>query len=267
MSEKWTEVARYRGGAIKGTKGKILRTLAFGTLTATDRYQMAVNYGTALAEELYSHYRRKGWKKHSDIMDLVKKNFKDPPKKVAERAADKAAEWLFREKLDTASEAYTRLVKKIPALQLVTPFVKTPVNVMKNPWRRIPILGLMGKNYVDLKTGGRAASEAIARQMAGAIAVAAGYGLIKNGLIEFTGGAPTSQDEKSLFYAARKLPWAFRIKGTNRWISLQGLEPLAAFFKIIIANKNEIDKYVSQSETDPYKGSLFWNALGKTTAG
>ena len=101
-------------------------------------------------------------------------------------------------------------------------------------------LGLMGKNFKDIKAGGRPARAAISRQISGSIITVHGIiALYQMGWL--TGPAPDNGPERDRFYREGKLPWAILLFG--RYYSLAAREPFTSHLKIILTTLKAGDAY------------------------
>ncbi len=211
--------------AIPGKAGKFVRT-PFRMLNASDQYFYTINYNVALGQEVYSELYKQG-KRGQKLWNEWAVKMNAPSDAQITTSKEKAEEWLYREKLDPTNQGAQKILKDAPALQFILPFYKTQVNIAKWAYRRTPIIGLPGRNMADIRSGGRQAREAIARQVAGTAIYGTVAALWQSGAI--TGPAPEDEDKRAEFYRHGKIPYGIKIG--NRYYSYGRWEPLTTITK------------------------------------
>ena len=217
------------GPAIPGKFGYHVRW-SFRILNAFDRFQFSLNRWAIAAQELYADGKSKG-KSGKALDQHVQEGLLnwEQDKTFRKMVENEANTWLYREKLGRSNSDFAKWLNRLPVAQLVIPFFRTPVNVTKWAWRRTPGLGLMGKNFKDIKAGGRPARGAFARQISGSMITIGIASLYSLGWL--TGPDPEDQAERDRFYREGKLPWAILLFG--RYYSLASWEPFTSHLKII----------------------------------
>ena len=112
----------------------------------------------------------------------------------------------------------------VPGLHFIVPFIKTPTNIIKYGWDRMPVLGLINETNINiLKKGGREADLLLAKQTMGATALMMGSYLASQGHI--TGGLP--QMTKAQKEAAGIQPYS--VKVGDKWVSYNRIDPMGMF--------------------------------------
>ena len=115
------------------------------------------------------------------------------------------------------------LVNEAPALRQILPFVRTPINLLRNVTERTPFgLAIDRQMREDLFGGNPVArSEALSRMAVGsALMGVAAWQVLEGRLL---GKAPDDQDLKRQFYDAGKLPYSIKIGDT--YFELNRLDP------------------------------------------
>ena len=146
------------------------------------------------------------------------------------QAAKTGEELVFRKALDPSNKTgqgallsgidkMTSAVYKLrnaPGFKWFIPFVQTPMNILKQGIEYSPLgLATLPRNVNKI--------EQLGKSMVGSMVfTGAGWLALKN---RTTWAVPTSQKEKSAFYAAGMQPYAVRIG--NNWVSYSRLGPLA----------------------------------------
>jgi hypothetical protein len=179
----------------------------------------------------------KGAAKKKLISDLISKPT-DDMQLNAKQAADvatfnqdsKLASWLtgLKQELYQSDSANDRLGAL--ALDVATPFVKTPVNVAKATAQRTPLgmLTTLAKQISPTTRSQKDLVEGIGKSVTGTAVIALGAMLFRNGMA--TGNAPVDQKERDLFYEEGKKPNAVKIGDT--WYQLNSIAPIGALLTL-----------------------------------
>ena len=132
----------------------------------------------------------------------------------------------------------------VPGLHFIIPFIKTPTNIIKYGWDRMPVLGLINETNINiLKNGGREADLLLAKQTMGATALMLGSYLASQGNI--TGGLP--QMTKAQKEAAGIQPYS--VKVGDKWVSYNRIDPMGMFLGLAADFANlsgNVDEFTRQ---------------------
>jgi len=191
---------------------------------------------------------------------------KAPPDELIKFSDAKAQELLYRERLSPAAQKVQNFLQEHKAMQLIVPFFKTPVNITKWAWRRLPGIGLMGRNWQDVQAGGRRAREVYARQTMGAAFTLAATAAYMSGAL--IGGEPDDPTERDEFYRQGKLPWSLRVKfpdGKTRYISFARWEPINSLIKMTVGPVQAVRMYKKEIAELKEPQSVMWRAVGNVT--
>ena len=194
-------------------------------------------YRTAKEEGLYGQR----------FVDRMAELINDPPKNLMTKAHDDAMDAVFAKSLEKDGGVLDRMgiwlqtAKNeglngralVPGLHFIIPFVKTPTNILKYAWERMPVMGLMNESAIQtLKNGGREADMLLAKQTMGATALMIGSYLADNEMI--TGGLP--QMNKAQKEVAGIQPYSVKIG--DKWVAYNRLDPIGMFLGLVADFKN-----------------------------
>lgn len=195
-------------------------------------YRMELNaraYRTAVDENLTGDAMTK---RIQGILD-------NPPDDIKLAAVDASTYQTFTKPLGEAGKKFQNITNLIPALKLVIPFFRTPVNIVKSMGERTPLAFLSKSIRADLQAGGARRDLALARVGTGTVLMVTGGMLASAGYI--TGGGPS---DPGLRANLRRQGWqeysVFIPDGTTlssgkpggRFVAYNRLEPLGMLLGI-----------------------------------
>tara|TARA_Y100000310_G_scaffold69635_1_gene65164 strand:+ start:1818 stop:4721 length:2904 start_codon:yes stop_codon:yes gene_type:complete len=218
------EVSPTRVPAIKGITGKVIRT-PFRFLGAFDELFLSINrIGAARAEAF--RVARTGAKSADDVISKFKNLLENPNKQILKAGQREAAERTFKEDLN-GFLGFLNSARKYPAVRIVIPFFRTPVNLVRFQLRRSPAAFLTKSFREGMKKGGVEQSEALAKMFLGSTVMAALTFMALEGNI--TGDGPKSRTQKDILRQAGWRPNSIFVNG--RYVPFQGLDPISFFLK------------------------------------
>jgi len=223
MAQQRVREATPMGGAIRGKLGKTIR-LSFRAVSAPDAFfrtlgERAETYSQAIQKALDEGNTIFNPDKLIDrIVDLSKK----PPSKLAQK---RASEQVFQKELEGIWNGLNKLRNKFPAIKIIIPFFKTPVNLMRFAIQRSPLAAIDPVFWQAIKRGGRSREIAISRVLVGAGTMT--YLTFKALEGKITGPGPSNRAERDALYRQGWQPYS--IKFGDRYYSYRGLEPLSTF--------------------------------------
>jgi len=154
----------------------------------------------------------------------------------------------FTKSLGETGVAAQRLINSHPALRLIAPFIRTPINIMKFGLERTPFAFGSKKIRAELAAGGARRDMALAKISVGSMVMGVTSYYAAEGLI--TGGGPKDKDKRQLM---RDKGWQpYSIKLGDKWYSYNRLEPLGVLLGLsadlteIISNSND-EELISES--------------------
>lgn len=227
-----SEFARHTGNVVR---------LPFRALTSMDEFFKS----TARGMELKGRAMRqaiqegKGSERAAEIESQVRDLYGKVKPKVLLTKEDKAlwavhdavfdyARYItFQTKLGPAGQKFTGMLRDLPALQVVAPFVRTPVNIVKFGTHRTPMALAMPSFWKQYKKGGAERDVAIARMVTGSGIMASVMYMAAQGVV--SGGGPSDSDERRVWLKDNQ-PYSIKYKG--EWNSFSRVEPLGFLFGI-----------------------------------
>lgn len=151
-----------------------------------------------------------------------------------EQALQEAREATFTQELreGTVGASVNRIVASHPTLRFVSPFIRTPVNILRDVWARTPGLQYLQKEFSDdLAAGGIRAARARGKQAMGVILYAAAADLVFGDSERIRGGGPANPALKAKLMATGWKPYT--IKVGDEWVSYRRSDPVAMYFGIL----------------------------------
>lgn len=216
---------------VSGPLGKAVDILGAGitspgrALMAADDFFKGLNYRMELNAQGWRQATSEGLSGEA-LKARYKTLISDP--NFASLAKSRAEEFAnyqtFNEALGGLGQGWLRFIDEHPWGRVVTPFVRTPVNIAKYSLERAPGLNLlMGKYRADLAAGGVRRDLALAKMTFGGMTMATGTYLGLAGYI--TGSGPKNKD----LLAAKKLtgwqPYSLYVPG-HGYVGYDRFDPL-----------------------------------------
>lgn len=179
----------------------------------------------------------------------------------------------FTRQLGSSGQAVQKLLQKIPGGFLLAPFVRTPINLIKEFSYNSPLALVSPQFYRDIKAGGAARDLAIAKFGVGTGAIMWSVDLASRGII--TGNGPTNTKQRQIWLQkyqpysinVRKLFGDEKFKAlglTKEWISYQGLSPIGDLLAVG-ADYAQFKMWVSPDDLSQEDDEMLTaNAVGTT---
>lgn len=207
--------------------------------------------------------------KLEDAAQEARNFMENTPEQTQKAAEDWAADMTFQTPLGPAGQKFQAALRSVPALTLIAPFIRTPVNIFKQSAYRSPMAVFSQKFWADVKAGGAARDLALTRFAVGSgTAALVAYMASEGGL---TGAGPQNAKARQLWLQNGNQPYS--VKGTNpatgeiTWHSYARLEPFASIVGAT-ADAVEIGSYVSEDpESMTDQDAQLWQASGAIIAG
>jgi hypothetical protein len=159
--------------------------VASRVLMTTDEFFKTLNYRSSVRAQSLRLAREEGitdakqlaLRLREDMQAAFTSEVKDANGNVIRRAGSavnpKALQWArtatFQNPLEGGvGSTWQKMVQEHPGLRLITPFVRTPVNLFRYAWQRTPVLGAFQKQMrLDIQAGGERRALALAKQSMG----------------------------------------------------------------------------------------------------
>lgn len=257
-------------GRAVDTLGKIIR-LPSRALLSGDEFLKQINYRS----ELYSKLHSEGVKRFGDdskaVAEFVEGNFgkyfDEQGAGLAKQSLQHAREATWTQDLRTPGSDHAGIggwmqegAAKHPGLRLITPFVRTPVNIARDFWQHTPVLNRLSHHYrTELAAGGDRAAMARGKEAVGGMVIGMGVTLAYNGMI--TGNAPK---DPRLRETMPKGWQPLSIKVGDEYVSYARLEPFSMMLGMV-ADFANVAENVSEGDKDDMAASLM-TAMYKNVA-
>ncbi len=231
--------AALRGGtaslmtSVVGTPGKLLMGL--------DEFASQINYRSHLRAGALKEGRRLG-RSGDDLAGFVEAQLRMgygvDGQGINKAAIEFARENTFKAELGTAGQKFEDFVNSETVagevLQFLMPFRRTPINITKFAWERMPGINALGKKHQQAMSGalGQAAKEeALGKTVVGTTMYATAAWLFFSG--KLTGSGPSDPRARSLWLDSGKKPGTLTVG--NLSIELRRMDPVLTPF-VIAAN-------------------------------
>lgn len=212
-----------------------LYTIPLRALEASDVFFRKLISSGEYESLVYREMRKRGTNVLSpEVLSLLKKEADDVATKYVFRdEIGKAGQGALFNKMDRAVMA----LERIPETKIFVPFVRTPLNVLKQGIERTPVIGNVAL------IGAKNKQEILGRQLVGStMFMYAGYLAMTDSI---TGATPQGSRDKARFFAEGKIPYSIRIGDT--WIQYNKLGPLGYPFALAAGIK---DAYENDTRKD-----------------
>lgn len=248
----------FMGGFIDFS-GKVLRAPTERLMGGTDAFMKKMAERGAIAQLAYRRVnalaKEKNWSDEKALDELAKL-IKNPTEEMREQALNESLDMTFQTPLGKTGQKIQKNVHEIPGLRWVFPFVKTPVNLLKQAYMERTPIGLISKKYrEDIMAGGARGQMARAKMATGTALATTVYMMALDGKI--TGSDPTDKDVRTARHEAGWRPRSFIIETPRgkEYISYDRFEPFSYMIGAAadIAAYNEVTQYTQLGEDDEAK--------------
>lgn len=234
----------------------------FRLLGGADEFFKAVNYRMELNAVAYRTATQEGLS-GGPLAERIHQIVTNPPEAMRNEAIDAARINTFTAPLGEAGGAFQRGLQKAPALQIIVPFFRTPVNILKYVGVRSPLAPLAKSVRADVAAGGARRDLAIAKMSLGTGFMAIAAEMQAGGLI--TGGGPVDAQLKQSMVRNGWQPYSVRVG--NKWVSYSRTDPLGLMLGIA-ADASELMGQAEGADAEELAGAavlaLSGNMVNKT---
>lgn len=157
-------------------------------------------------------------------MDEITRN---PPDDLKLSAIDAGRYQTFTKPLGEGGQAFMSMVNAVPIMRLITPFIRTPVNIMKFVGEGTALAPLSRNVRAEIAAGGARQQMALSKIAMGSMASAWAADMASRGLL--TGNGPSDPGTRKVWLQTHQ---ANSIRVGDQWVAYGRLEPLGAFFGI-----------------------------------
>jgi hypothetical protein len=262
-----------RGGIDGGVVSKVLSAPSRGIMTIDEFfkhifYQQEINQRAVEVAAAAARLQPNPTAAKKMFDKVLKDTLDHPPDDIRLDAIESSRYNTFQSDLESsAANGLVRWTNGTPILKLIVPFVKTPVNVLKQGVvERSPIAALTPKFWRDVRAGGRTGREAVFRAAMGTAAIGTVWSLADQGRI--TGskvgrpGAPNSADIES--------PPPYSIKVGDTWYQYNRIDPIGTLLglttdiRLLVKERSDRNSNAIQSD-DMEVNDVFGHLMGIMT--
>lgn len=213
--------------------GPTLRSPTERVMIPTDEFFKTLAYRGELERRAFLHAYDQvssGAIQTSEAAAVARQFMEDTPLKVQKAAEQYTRYVTFQNPLGSTGQKIQGVVRAVPGLSLLAPFVRTPVNLFKAGIAHRSPLALFTSNFWrTMKRGGAERDMMLARVGLGTATTAVIAGFAMDGTI--TGGGPPNPDARQVLEAKGWRPYSIKVVEpfTNavKYISYARMEPLA----------------------------------------
>jgi len=248
LADPLTKLELARQKAIPGLAGDIIRipgaALQIGDAFFKNIGQQQEYFGRAVRK---AKAEGKGIKRAYELL-------RDKSKLGAEvklDAIDEGRYVTFTKPLTGLARDWQAYVARHPGWRFLTPFIRTPINIVNYAFDRLPTSAFFGQTKEDIVKGGLARDKALGKIALGASIMAGVSTLAQNGQI--TGRGPSAWKEKQQLMEEGWQPYS--IKVGNKYYSYNRFEPVGILFGVT-ADLNEIVRDAPQKFQDENQDAI-----------
>lgn len=211
-------------------------------LMATDEFFKSIAYRGQVHAQAYREATAEGLT-GADFARKVAELVDNPPEHIRMDAVNFADVQTFTNQLGDAGRKFQQFASGVPGMRFITPFIRTPVNIMKYAFHRTPIAPFVGSIRQEIAAGGVRRDAALAKVSLGTMTMLAISDAVVSGQI--TGGGPSDKEIKSA-RQRQGIP-DYGIKVGDRWYKYNRLDPLGLLFGMS-ADISEIMMHATEEE-------------------
>jgi len=211
-------------------------------LGAEDEFFKSIGYRMELNSLAYRKASAEGLE-GEELGKRIVEIINNPTEEIHLAASDLARVQTFTNPLGESGQKVQQLANSHPALKLILPFVRTPVNIVKFVGMRTPFAPFAKSFQADMKAGGARRDMALSKMSLGSLVLGVGATMAADGTI--TGGGPKGKAQRD---ALRRQGWQpYSMKVGDKYYSFNRLDPLGMFLGLS-ADLTEIIKYAEDDQ-------------------
>lgn len=229
--------------AIGGKLGEVIR-IPGRALTAADEFWKTLLGSAELRQLAYRQAKREtggGEAFGARYAALLR----DPPEGMTRQAQASARYYTFQRELGPAGRGIQQWSNSFLLGKILTPFVRTPINLLKFAGERSAFGLAMPEVRAALKSGGRARDEALAKITIGSGLSTAAAAAALSGRV--TGSGPGDPQERAALLQAGWQPNSIRVG--DQWVSYARFDPVSTLFGVA-ADFAEAGMWATKREAD-----------------
>ena len=225
VADSLTKLEMRREKAVKGLPGEVVR-LPGRALVAEDVLFKTIGY----TQEMWGQSVRQAQKEGKGLR-RAKEILKDPDSEFTNiklKAIETGRYQTFTNNLEGFAQSWQRFIARNPGFRFLTPFVRTPYNIVTYAFERTPFARLQKKYKDAMEAGGPEADLANARMYLGT-SVGVGVAMLAaDGII--TGRGPSDPRERAVLMETGWQPYSVKIGDT--YYGYNRFEPVGIIFGV-----------------------------------
>ncbi|MGH8235410.1 MAG: hypothetical protein ACREXP_00120 [Steroidobacteraceae bacterium] len=242
-------VTEHLPGLDKPVIGRVIDGIETGlglptrALGAEDDFFKMIAYRGYMEQQTLKHVQEQianGEASLANAAQVARQTMENPTPEMQAAAEDWARSMTFQSPLGPVGQKAQLFLRSVPALTLIAPFIRTPVNIFKEGVARSPMAALSPRFWNAMKAGGRERDLALTRFAVGSATATYIAHQVAQGNV--TGAGPQQPEAKMLWEANGRRPYSVKVGDT--WHSYARMEPIASVIGAT-ADVVEINSYLS----------------------
>ena len=193
-------------------------------LTAEDEFFKTINYRMELHSLAYRTAKNEGLD-GKDFANRVHELIENPTEEIHLGANDFARVNTFTNELETTGKQAQNLINRVPAFKIIAPFVRTPTNIVKYVFNRLPPTPFTKKMNADILAGGVRRDVALGRMTLGTLTMGSMASFAMEGRL--TGAGPNNADARRALMLTGWQPYSIFHNG--KYYSYKRTDPIGMF--------------------------------------
>ena len=193
-------------------------------LAAEDEFFKTINYRMELHSLAYRTAKNEGLE-GNDFANRVHELLENPTEEIHLGANDFARVNTFTNELETTGKQAQNLINRVPVFKIIAPFVRTPTNIVKYVFNRLPPTPFTKKMRADIAAGGVRRDTALARSALGTATMGTMATFAMEGRL--TGAGPNNHDARRALMLTGWQPYSIFHNG--KYYSYKRTDPIGMF--------------------------------------
>lgn len=211
-------------------------------LGAEDEFFKTVNYRMELNALAYRTAKNEGLD-GADFAARVKDLIENPTEEIHLGANDFARQNTFTNELGEQGKVVQNAINQIPAAKIIAPFVRTPTNIVKYVFNRLPPTPFTKTMNADIMAGGVRRDVALARVGLGSLTMGVITSFAMDGTL--TGAGPNNPDARRALMLTGWQPYSIYKNG--KYYSYKRTDPIGMFLGMA-ADVTDVLRYGDQKQ-------------------
>lgn len=208
-------------GQVVRTPGKLMQ--------ASDEFFKLLNYRMELAALTYRTAKQMAGD-GENFAEILGRLRTETPDTLLQQSVNFAKYQTFTSDLGEFGQALQRFSNSHPAVKLLIPFVKTPINILNYTWEHSPGLNLLSSQIQrDIAIGGAQRDLALAKMALGSMVVGTAAMLAGGGIL--TGRGPTDKVLRARLEETGWQPYSMKIG--NSYYAFNRIDPVGAMLGFV----------------------------------